>query len=146
MLMSETTLDLLDMKIFKRLQNKVVSDLDFNDENVLEKSTRIPTFYQRYLELYIDEIRQLKKISLTVDAKYGELYKYYKYNDNHSWDNKAEIVSQINTNKEYNELRQELVKREFVVKYLEEVLDNIKRMSFSIKNFIDLKKFNAGMF
>jgi uncharacterized protein related to proFAR isomerase len=144
--MSETTLDLLNEKTFKKLQQKVVKDLDFNDENVLEKSTRIPTFYQRYLELYIDEIRKLKKVSISLDTKYGELYKYYKYEDNHTWDNKAEIVSQINTNEDYNVLKQEQIKREFVVKYLEEVLDNIKRMSFSIKNFIDLKKFNAGMF
>lgn len=144
--MSETTLDLLNEKTFKKLQQKVVKDLDFNDENVLEKSTRIPTFYQRYLELYIDEIRKLKNVSISLDTKYGELYKYYKYEDNHTWDNKAEIVSQINTNEDYNVLKQEQIKREFVVKYLEEVLDNIKRMSFSIKNFIDLKKFNAGMF
>ncbi len=144
--MSEKSLNLLDENTFKRLKQKVIKDLDFNDENVLEKSTRIPTFYQRYLELYIDEIKLLKSVSLRVDTKYGELYKYYKYEDNHSWDNKAEIVSQINRDKDYNDLRQEQVKREFVVKYLEEVLDNIKRMSFSIKNFIDLKKFNAGMF
>lgn len=144
--MTEKTLDLLNENTFRKLKQKVIKDLEFNDDNVLEKSTKIPTYYQRYLELFIDEMKELKKINLKVDTKYGELYKYYKYEDNRTWDNKAEIVSQINTNQEYNDLRKEQVKREFVVKYLEEVLDNIKRMSFSIKNFIDLKKFNAGMF
>jgi hypothetical protein len=133
-------------EMFKRLKKQAMSDLRFNEENALEMAMKIPNLYQRYLDVYIDEMRKLKELNVSVDEKYGELYKYFKYEDNKAWSNKGDIDSQINSNKEYCSLKRESIKLEFVVKYLEEVLDNIKRMSFSVKNYIDLQKFKAGMY
>lgn len=136
----------MDDKMFRNLKATAKKDLQFNADNAGQKAIEMPNLYQKYLDFYIDQMREMKELQVKIDFKYGELYKHYKFEDNHSWGNKGEIETQINSNSEFYELKKEMVKKEFVIKYLEEVLDNIKRMSFSIKNFIDLEKFKAGMY
>lgn len=133
-------------EMFLKLKRRADLDLQFTEENAIEMAMKIPNLYQRYLNVYIDELRDLKSLDISVDKKYGELYKYYKFDDNRAWGNKGEIDTQINSNEGYTDLKRESIQKEFVVKYLEEVLANINRMSFSVKNFIDLQKFKAGMY
>lgn len=136
----------MDIQQFKKLKVLAEKDLQFDEKNVLQMSEKVPNLFQRYLDIYVEELKVLKGMELDREKMYGDLYKHFKYNDSYEWNQKGEIESQINSNDEYNKLKIKMAQQEFMVKYLESVLDNIKRLSFSIKNWIEIKKFQAGMF
>lgn len=130
---------------FKKLKRRALEDLEFNEDNAIELSAKVPNLYQKYLSLYIGELEKYKKMTLKRDRMYGELLRNEKVNGDIEWKSKDEYNSVIMTNDNYYDLKLKTQEQEHIVKFLEETLDNIKRMSFNIKNFIDLKKFLAGM-
>ena len=130
---------------FKKLKRRALEDLEFNEDNAIELSIKVPNLYQKYLSLYINELDKYKKLVVKRDRMYGELLRNEKVNGDIEWKSKDEYNSVIMTNDNYYDLKLKTQEQEHIVKFLEETLDNIKRMSFNIKNFIDLKKFLAGM-
>ncbi len=136
----------MDANTFNKLKKLAEREIKFNEETALDISTRVPNLYQKYLDIYVNELRLYKSHMTNIDKTYGELYKKIKHHDNYEWGNKNEIESQINAHPDYHKLRVAANEQEYIVKYLEGVLDNIKRLSFSIKNYIDIQKFRAGMF
>ena len=91
----------MNEEMFKRLKKTASKDLSFTEENAEQKSIEIPNLYQKYLDFYIDQLREIKELQLDIDKKHGELFKFYKFEDNRSWGNKGEIETQINSNNEY---------------------------------------------
>ena len=136
----------MDDKTFNKLKQLAEKEIQFSEETALLISTRVPNLYQKYLDIYVNELRELKKTVTEMEFMYGTLYKKVKHHDNYEWGNRNEIDSQINTDPTYHQLRIKVNEQEYIVKYLEGVLDNVKRLSFSIKNYIDIQKFRAGMF
>jgi hypothetical protein len=136
----------MDNDTFERLKKIAESEVKFDDKDAAASAQRVPNLYQRYLDIYVSELRDFKLKKIELDKKYGELYKATKFHDSYEWASKSEIDSQIYANKDYHALRVYINQQEHVVKYLESVLDNIKRLSFSIKNWVDIKKFEHGMF
>lgn len=136
----------MDIQQFKKLKVLAEKDIQFDEKNVLELSERVPNLFQKYLDVYVEELKILKDMEINREKKYGELYKHFKHKDQYEWSQKGEIESQINSDPNYYKLKMQIAQQEFMVKYLENVLDNIKRLSFSIKNWIEIKKFQAGMF
>ena len=130
---------------FKKLKRRALEDLEFNEDNAIELSIKVPNLYQKYLSLYINELDKYKKLVVKRDRMYGELLRNEKVNGDIEWKSKDEYNSVIMTNDNYYDLKLKTQEQEHIVKFLEDTLDNIKRMSFNIKNFIDLKKFLAGM-
>lgn len=136
----------MDDKTFNRLKQLAEKEIQFNEETALEMSTRVPNLYQKYLDIYVSELREYKIVTANMEKLHGELYKKLKYKDQYEWANKGEIETQINCEPNYHAMRVKANEQEYIVKYLEGVLDNIKRLSFSIKNYVDIQKFRAGMF
>jgi hypothetical protein len=136
----------VDINTFKKLKVLAEKEIQFTEKNALEISERVPNFFQKYLDIYTEELRTLKMLEVDREKKYGELYKHFKHKDQYEWTQKAEIESQMNADPSYYELRMQIVQQEYIVKYLEQVLDNIKRLSYSIKNWIEIRKFQAGMY
>jgi hypothetical protein len=127
----------------KKIANE---DLKLDSDNIEKKTLQLSTIYQRYLEIYIKEIRQLKKLSLDKDKLYGELYKHYKFVDDYKWDTKSEIDSMVKSDDKYYKMALENSNQEAVVSYLEQLLSNIKSVGYSIKNYVDFAKLKQGMF
>lgn len=136
----------MDERTFNKLKLLAEKEIQFTEETVAYMSTRVPNLYQKYLDIYINELREYKSVNTEMEKMYGEIYKQVKHHDGYEWGNRNEIDSQVNTKPKYHALRIKANEQEYIVKYLEGVLDNIKRLSFSIKNFIDIQKFRAGMF
>jgi len=136
----------MDDKTFNKLKQLATKEIQFTEETAAYMSTRVPNLYQKYLDIYVNELRELKKTGTEIENMYGVLYKKTKHHSQYEWGSKSEIESQINTDPAYHALRIKANEQEYIVKYLEGVLDNIKRLSFSIKNYIDIQKFRTGMF
>lgn len=73
-------------------------------------------------------------------VKYGELVKFYKFNDSYSWGNAKEIDSQINANPDYCKMLREINEQKYFLTFISETLSNMKNLGFVIKNYLDYKK------
>ena len=136
----------MEIAVFNKLKAIADKEVRFTEETALVKTTEVPNLYQKYLDIYIVELRILKDMKTNLAQIYGVKYDYFKHGHTHTWSGKAEIETQIFADAAYHKKRIEANQQEYMVEYLEGVLDNVKRLSFSLKNYIDMKKFQTGMF
>ena len=136
----------MDINTFNKLKVLAEKEIQFNEKNALEISVQVPNLFQKYLDIYIEELKTLNMFEIGREKKYGELYKHFKHKDQYEWTQKGEIESQINSDPSYYAIKIQIVQQEYVVKYLENVLDNVKRLSYTIKNWIEIRKFQSGMY
>jgi endonuclease IV len=113
-------------------------------ETKLTNLTRaLPSIYQKAIGILTDQLQEVKTIGLVRDEIYSKLYSNQKIGQGRSYSSK-EIDILIKSEKKYVDICVEYNKQEVYFKYLEATIDNIKKISFQIKNYIDMKKFFAG--
>ena len=128
------------------MQKHAEKHISFTEEDVQSKSHQIPYLYQSYLKILSKELKELNDIELEKLSMYGFLFEHYKFNHTYRYDTKTEIEAQIFGDSKYQSISKRYEEQHIIVIYIEKTLENIKSMSFSIKNFIELKKFYAGEF
>jgi len=129
---------------FKQLKKIASKEVVFTEEDIANQCLIVPRLFQRYLDVYTVELEELKIMIAQKEKKHGKLYKYYKYEDDIKWTTREEINSQIRSNDEYYKILLKCEKQEVIVSFLNETIDNIKKMSFNMKNYIEIKKFLTG--
>jgi len=127
-----------ELKEFNKEKFKITED------NILSKAISIPSSYHHYLSLYIDELKILKNKMVEKDKQYGILYDSIRFSGNKDLKNKSEIDPYINSNDIYYKMCLDINDQEMVVKYLEEVMSSINKLSYAIRNFIDIKNLGLG--
>lgn len=125
-----------------KLKSDLESDLDITDDNVLDKSLRVPHLYQKYLSYYIKESIALKKMKVELDEFYGKAIEELVKGPLKL--SKGEMDHFVEGNKEYCDKRRSYYFQEQCCVFLENSVQNVKNLSFNIKNFIDLKIFLQG--
>jgi hypothetical protein len=127
---------------FKVLQDKATEELKMPDKmsEIIDKNNLLPTFISDWQKLYANQTYIVKKLEIDAAIKYGELVKYYKFQDNYSWGNAKEIDSQINANPEYCKMLREINEQKYFLTFITETLSNMKNLGFVIKNYLDYKK------
>lgn len=127
---------------FKDLQAKATEELKMPDKmsEIIDKNNLLPTFISDWQKLYANQTYIVKKLEIDAAIKYGELVKYYKFQDNYSWGNAKEIDSQINANPEYCKMLREINEQKYFLTFITETLSNMKNLGFVIKNYLDYKK------
>lgn len=138
----------MDELKFKELQEFTKNKFKITEENVLSQSISIPSSYHYFLSLYADELKIYKNKITEKEKLYGILYNSIRF-DNKTTSNKGlknltEIEPYINSNEIYYQLCIDINHQEMVVKYLEETLSSINKLSYAIKNYIDIKNFRAN--
>lgn len=132
---------------FQELQEQIKKDIEINPENISQMSLYQAKIYSKYLDHYMAELKKLKDIKIKKDIKTSEVYHDLKMNGYQGYSvtkSKNEIEVYINLNPEIQKLNESYNNQEIRVKFLEATLENIKSISFSIKNFIDLSKIKLG--
>lgn len=129
---------------FIKLKKVVMNDVKITEDNLLEKAKKIPFIYHRYLDLFIAETKKLKSLKIETEKLYAKKYHKFKFEHDFALNNKGEIDVYINGDDEYYEMKRKYNWQIIVVKYLEETLENINRMSFAVNNTIKLKEFYSG--
>lgn len=127
---------------FKVLEKKAETELKMPDKmsEIIDKNNLLPTFISDWQKLYANQTYIVKKLEIDAAIKYGELVKYYKFQDNYSWGNAKEIDSQINANPEYCKMLREINEQKYFLTFITETLSNMKNLGFVIKNYLDYKK------
>ena len=135
----------MNQENFDRLKNLTDKELIIDINNVEEKTLSLPSTYQKYLKIYIVELKKLKALKTKVKWKYGKLYHYYRHEHEFSHEKKAEIEPAINANDEYYDMVMEMNDQSDVVEYLEKFLEQLKTAGFAVKSYIELLKLKHGM-
>ncbi len=127
---------------FKDLEKKAETELKMPDKmsEIIDKNNLLPTFISDWQKLYANQTYIVKKLEIDAGVKYGELVKFYKFQDNYSWGNAKEIDSQINANPEYCKMLREINEQKYFLTFITETLSNMKNLGFVIKNYLDYKK------
>ena len=129
---------------FAELKKKALDDLKFDRTNALDKCQGVPSLYQHWLDIFNRESAKLVRLQMDQEKLFGVLYKKYKYETDNVWETNKEIESQIKCDPEWLKLAVEYGKQKIIVDWLQDTLGNINRMSFSIKNYIEILKYQGG--
>lgn len=126
---------------FKALKIKIDNFVDFDEAKAEATLLAIPKMYQELVDTFSKEMHVFNTIKQEYDVVIAELLKFYKFEDKHAWNNKQEIDIRMKSDKRYLEMNEKLIKQKFVVDYLENSMNNVKNLSFTIKHWIEYKKF-----
>jgi len=134
----------MTLQELNQLKAIVDKDLKFTDDNIAQKMLDHPYMFHRYLDLYIKEKRELDKLDRDKKKIYKERYDFYKFKNDFRLDSAKEIDSYINGDKAYDDICLAYNLQEVVTIYFVELLDMIKKMSFTMGNYIKYKAFLSG--
>ena len=129
---------------FIKLKAHIQTQLTVDPNNLQSQLLGLALLRSKYVDIFILENKELNKMKTTKDELYAELYKFYEYEANERWDTKSEIESQMYTDKRYVKMLNDIEDQQEVVTKLQQILEDIKTLSFSIKNYMDWQKFLAG--
>jgi len=129
---------------FIELKKHIEEILHVNDTNALKLCRQVPLLYQQYLDLYLTELQSLKELKAERDVLYGQLWHKFRRESRYDLDSKHEVESYIKSDKIYYELAIKINKQEIYSTYLEQTVNNIKQLGYSIRNYLDFKKYLNG--
>lgn len=134
----------MDFNDFVRLKKQVAKDLQINNENVLQKSLELPSLFTRYLNILTNLSYKLNRKKKEQSSLFHKLYHYYKFEYKYELRNKGEIEAYIHGNKDYISISNVVEDLELMCEFLEKTLANIRQISFTIKNYVELRRFESG--
>jgi len=135
----------MTLEQLKKVKLIIASELRLDPDNFQSQLFNITLIRDRYLQLFIQENKELQKLKIKKDERYGELYDDLKFNSSKRWESKSEIDPQIKRDKSFVTILNGIEDQQEVVTYLEQTLDSFKQLSFQIKNHIEWSKFQAGV-
>jgi hypothetical protein len=133
----------MDLTKFNALRKFDSEKFNITAGNIAAKSIELTNEFIRHFDLYIIEYRVFQDLQVEKQKLYSELYKKYRYDNQQEARTKTEVEPFIYSDESYYKMCLSANDQEMVVKYLEGICDAIKKLSYNIKNIIDLK--NLGM-
>ena len=130
---------------FEKLKEQVQKDLHFDESNILSKMLTIPKLMIRYNLIFQKQLEHYKLLLVKKDETYGKLYEKYKYSGKYTLSTKGEVEAFVFSNDEWIELSRNIVSQESYLKFVENILTDIKQLNYTIKNFVEYKKFLEGL-
>jgi len=134
----------MTLENLSKLKEITEKALKFTDDNIAQKMLDHPYFYHKYLSVYINEKEELDVLERKKKTIYAERYDFYKFKNNFHLESVKEIEYYVNGDKLYDDACLKYNQQEVVVNYLVELLDMIKKMSFTISSYIKFREFLAG--
>lgn len=131
----------MNSKEFNTLKQITETKLTFSEDNFQSKLAEVPLLYSRYLQIFVNENKNLMELKLKKEVKYADLYRYFKFSANERWDTKSEIEAQMYSDIQFQSIISDINTQQEIVTFLEQTLDNIKTLSFAVRNHIDWQKF-----
>lgn len=123
-------------------------DLELQDNMIDSQALALPKLIAKYQFYYSDLLNELNNIQDSKSALYHNLFTDYKLGNSELSNlvlNSSELKSMLTSSKTYRDKLKQEVKLENELKLVEEMLSNIKSMSFSINNYLTYKKIIMGI-
>ena len=132
----------MKLEDFEKLKQIAVEDTKLPDtlKEIMKINNLLPATIQRWTTLYTKQRFIVATLKTQVNEVYGEKFKFYKFDDNYSWSTTKEVESQINRDPAYLAILKEHDTQKYILDFIEETVNNIKNLGFTIKNYIDYQK------
>lgn len=140
-------IEILSDEKFLKLQKQVNKDLKLDRDNVQDKILELPRMYTRYRKLYFDQRKILNNIDREIKKTKKRRYHYYKFGKDfeYSLDNNTERMIYVDGDDEMCELYMLYDTQEAIVEYLNDTINQITKMSYLIRSYVDLEKLRNGV-
>lgn len=127
---------------FATIQTIAEQDVAMPDkmQEIIDKNNLLPSLIQRWQKLYTKQNYDVQCLKINIDEMYGCKLKHYKTGDDIIWANAREIDSQINSDPDYLALIREHAAQKYYLDYIGEVLQTLKGLNYTIKNYLEYKK------
>lgn len=130
----------------RTLKKKIDEDFDFTPTNVQNKILELPKLYSKYKALYLKQRKILKNINTAIKTTREKLLKYIKFGDyEYHLERASDIEDAIQAQPEMQELMDAKDDQEAIVEWLKEVYTNTTKMSYQLRNYIELMKLRNGV-
>ena len=130
------------------LEEQLDADLNLSEENITATCLSLGRVYQKYLRVLMAEKVKYDNLEQERIDLYKKLFHQLQikgYDGYQVGKTKSEVEVYINMNETYREVSKKLAKVQHNIEYIDKTLDNINKISFNIKNFIDAQKLKLGM-
>lgn len=127
---------------FEKLQQIAEEDVKIPDtiQEIIRVNNLLPSTIQKWTKLYTKQRFIVATLKTKMNEIYGEKFKFYKFDDNYTWSATKEIESQINKDPVYIAIIKEYDTQKYILDFIEETVNNIKNVGFTIKNYLDYQK------
>ena len=142
------------MKI-EELEKNIEKDCKINNDDLENEALKIISLHGKYIQFLSKEKVVLQIKSKKIRKLYIMLREYYLgqastdiYKRKGPFNlklQKNELDNYIKSDDEYQELEDSLKLSELKIELIEEMIKNLNKRNFSIKNYIELKKFSNGI-
>jgi hypothetical protein len=135
------------------------TDSEINPNKLVEESTKVPKLHSKYYHILNEERLRLINLTNLHDelsvALDGFFNKTLTVDEMERWQLppmdakkylKADVARMVEVHPRMIEVKTKIGIQNGKIKYLEDIIKMIHNMNFTIKNCIDMKKFNAGSF
>ena len=143
----------------EELYTAIEKDLTIDRFNLAEESTRGSSIFIKYSRLLTNERTSLASLRLRIEELIRQKTRYYQgkadpeeYKDDKDYfkyssekKTNSQVDQLVQTDPQVMKMREQIIIREEKVSLLSEVMKEIHRRSFNIKNAIDYEKFQAGV-
>lgn len=143
----------------EELYEAIEKDLIIDRCDLGNESARGSNIFIKYMKIYTNEKVALASLKLRVEELVRQKTRYYQgkadpdeYKDDKDYfkyssekKTNAQVDQLVQTDKDIIEMRERIIIREEKVNLLSEVMKEINRRSFNIRNAIDYEKFQAGV-
>jgi len=127
----------------KEYQDQYDEDFEISRTKLIQFSIDLPILYNKYLRYYYYETQNFNKGEAKLKQLYFEIY--YEYKEKHPYPLKnSECEWHTESDKRYQELYLKVQYLKQKVKYLEKVVRQIPYLSNTVKNIIEMIKFENG--
>ena len=140
----------------KKLMESWEKDSKYDETELGEASTNIPRIHSKYLNTFLAEKLNLKRIQQKMNKLKLALVEYYSgdadeddleklgYQQFYKRVDKKDLQLYIEANDEYQDLEIELSNQTEKVSYLESILKSIGNRNWEIRNAIEWNRFTSG--
>lgn len=139
--------------ITKEVKEQIESDISIDRFNLIDESARTPILLSKYLILCIDEKKKLRKLKKKYYFLYKEKRLYYlgqsedEVYKNNPLDKKVlrqDVDIWLNSDDELQKLNDIISDQELIIDFLERIIKEIERRTFTIKNIQEIVKWESG--
>ena len=130
------------------LKEQYKEDITIQEELVDKQVFKLPIILNKYQIMFHNILTELSDIKEQKDKVYYDIMHDYRIGNselsNFTWST-TELQKMVNTSPTMRELTHKETSLEADLKLVEEMIQNIRNISFQIKNYIDYKKLIMGV-
>lgn len=139
----------------KEIEDEWEKDCKINEVMLAEESTNIPSLHHKYYKIFVRESIKLKKLEEQYHTLYKDTWAYYSGKGTTKQYKerpfnlklmKTDYDRYINSDEFIIEHKLKVAYQRQKVDYIESILKQISNRQWLIKNIIDIRKFESGVF